>query len=45
MHGVKGKERPGGDFAMERRYAHSLEGKPPESWQPLGVHLEDNVRS
>ena len=26
---------------MERRYAHSLEGKPPESWQPLGVHLEN----
>jgi CRISPR-associated endonuclease/helicase Cas3 len=25
---------------MERRYAHSLEGRPPEFWQPLEAHLE-----
>ena len=45
MHGVKGKERPGRGLAMERRYAHSLEGMPPEFWQPLGEHLEDNLRN
>jgi CRISPR-associated endonuclease/helicase Cas3 len=27
---------------MEKKYyAHSLEGKPPEEWQPLGEHLKN----
>ena len=40
MGGEKGKERSEWGDAMERRYAHSLEGRPPESWQPLEAHLE-----
>ncbi|MDD4060217.1 MAG: CRISPR-associated endonuclease Cas3'', partial [Kiritimatiellae bacterium] len=40
MGGEKGKERSEWGDEMERRYAHSLEGRPPESWQPLEAHLE-----
>ena len=43
MGGEKGKERSGRGDAMELRYAHSLEGRPPESWQPLEAHLEEGA--